>query len=729
MDFRLLPTVKEILDSPSPELYPNIIKGEYPDVDTYLDIHYTLQREDFIRPIREGLAAFRKAPDNGKNSNSLRIFHNVEFSKLNRISHELGIDVLFNTDDCIDEDWENSKRFMRGSLLIFTKDSFKSVIMGTVLQHNPAQLRRGCVTVQLNDISHCSLEKSVHKYTMVEPDTYFLPYSQVMKVLLSLSERSFPFRNEIVYAYKGGFELEYIDESTRFELPWGAFAPAVEIDRHLSARDMCLNESQFKALTVALTKRLVLIQGPPGTGKTHVGTKIVEILLLNSKIWNRNNETPLLVVCATNHTLDQFLERLLPLTDRIIRVGDQSKSEKLIPYNFNTILRNEEDRQNQPSAMRISYKTMMQQWNRIEKLQQIRDKVGTSLAERQKYEQEALTQERDYYDRVQAFKEVQQEKGLQKLQDALIVGMTTTCAAQMNSVLQKLRSPIVVVEEAAEVLEAHIIASLTQYCKHLILIGDHQQLRPSTAHPYLSEKCHLDVSLFERLVNNGVPYQTLKTQHRMRPDIACLLTPVFYSVLENHPCTQNREPVRGMKKNMYFMSHTFHEKEHKATHGYSNMFEATFIIALCQHLLRQGYRTSDIVIISMYIQQVRLLKQLQSKEKELSSLAITSVDNFQGQESPIVLLSLVRNNKGTIGFLRTSNRTCVALSRARNGLYIFGNIDLLASQSSVWEKLKAVLFKQDAVGPGLPVVCSNHLTSNVTDLRRFGNSTSCPNCL
>jgi hypothetical protein len=127
------------------------------------------------------------------------------------------------------------------------------------------------------------------------------------------------------------------------------------------------------------------------------------------------------------------------------------------------------------------------------------------------------------------------------------------------------------------------------------------------------------------------------------------------------------------------------------------MFEATFIIALCQHLLKQGYRTSDIVILSMYIQQVRLLKQvtsfwckclcklkgywnkagcnayfafhhqLQSKEKELSSLAITSVDNFQGQESPIVIISLVRNNKGTIGFLRTSNRTCVALSRARNG--------------------------------------------------------------
>jgi len=125
---------------------------------------------------------------------------------------------------------------------------------------------------------------------------------------------------------------------------------------------------------------------------------------------------------------------------------------------------------------------------------------------------------------------------------------------------------------------------------------------------------------------------------------------------------------------------------------------------------------------------VRLLKQLQSKEKELSSLAITSVDNFQGQESPIVIISLVRNNKGTIGFLRTSNRTCVALSRARNGLYIFGNIELLASQSTVWEKMKEVLLKQGAVGPGLPVTCSSHLISNVDQLRRIGNLNSCPNC-
>lgn len=48
---------------------------------------------------------------------------------------------------------------------------------------------------------------------------------------------------------------------------------------------------------------------------------------------------------------------------------------------------------------------------------------------------------------------------------------------------------------------------------------------------------------------------------------------------------------------------------------------------------------------------------------------VTVVDNFQGEENDIILLSLVRSNEeNKIGFLRTDNRICVALSRAK---YIF----------------------------------------------------------
>lgn len=50
--------------------------------------------------------------------------------------------------------------------------------------------------------------------------------------------------------------------------------------------------------------------------------------------------------------------------------------------------------------------------------------------------------------------------------------MTTTGAARYQDVLQGLKPKIVIVEEAAEVLEAHITTALSESCEQLILIGE-----------------------------------------------------------------------------------------------------------------------------------------------------------------------------------------------------------------------------------------------------------------
>ena len=60
-----------------------------------------------------------------------------------------------------------------------------------------------------------------------------------------------------------------------------------------------------------------------------------------------------------------------------------------------------------------------------------------------------------------------------------VIAMTTTCAARYRRILKNIGPKIVVIEEAAEVLEAHVITSLTPSTEHLILIGDHKQLRPN----------------------------------------------------------------------------------------------------------------------------------------------------------------------------------------------------------------------------------------------------------
>lgn len=70
-----------------------------------------------------------------------------------------------------------------------------------------------------------------------------------------------------------------------------------------SRKSTILDESQYDAVQSAFLRELCLIQGPPGTGKTYVGLLIVKMMLLND-VTNK----PILVVCYTNHALDQFLE-------------------------------------------------------------------------------------------------------------------------------------------------------------------------------------------------------------------------------------------------------------------------------------------------------------------------------------------------------------------------------------------------------------------------------------
>ena len=107
-----------------------------------------------------------------------------------------------------------------------------------------------------------------------------------------------------------------------------------------------------------------------------------------------------------------------------------------------------------------------------------------------------------------------------------------------------------IVEEAAEVLESHIVCSLTSDGQQLIIIGDHQQLRPSVNVHHLATKYQLDVSLFERLILGGMKSVRLGVQHRMRPEVARLIVPTIYSQLENHRSVYGHPRIRGMQRDV-----------------------------------------------------------------------------------------------------------------------------------------------------------------------------------
>ena len=331
-----------------------------------------------------------------------------------------------------------------------------------------------------------------------------------------------------------------------------------------------------------------------------------------------------------------------------------------------------------------------------------------------------LTRQNEYDQAVEREQEIIRMEEYEVLRGACVIGMTTTCAAKYRSILKEIRPRIVIVEEAAEVLEAHIIASLTPGCQHLILIGDHQQLRPTPAVYDLAKRFKLDVSLFERMVNVGMQCEMLNVQHRMRPEIAALMKHI-YDDLENDESVEKYEDIKGMKKNMFFISHNYTEVSCYQSHSHVNEHEAKFLVALCRHLMQQGYKADQITLLTTYTGQMYAIRDCLQEEDAIKEplkpendssfrgVRVTTVDNFQGEENDIILLSLVRSNKDEkVGFIKIVNRACVALSRARKGFYCIGNFGLLSKHSDIWKKIVTDLKASSSIGNVLPVVCQIH---------------------
>ena len=185
------------------------------------------------------------------------------------------------------------------------------------------------------------------------------------------------------------------------------------------------------------------------------------------------------------------------------------------------------------------------------------------------------------------------------LQKARIIGATTTGAAKYRDLLSLKSASVVIVEEAGEVLEPHVLTSLTENkdnseeTKHLILIGDHLQLRPKLESYSLTKVSgngfDFDISLFERLIHSGFHSAMLGVQHRMRPCIADIIRRQTYPSLKDHPSVSSFPDVRGVPDNLLFIDHANLESgaDDLATTK-SNDFEAQFCVEIVRYLLLQG---------------------------------------------------------------------------------------------------------------------------------------------
>lgn len=356
---------------------------------------------------------------------------------------------------------------------------------------------------------------------------------------------------------------------------------------------------------------------------------------------------------------------------------------------------------------------------------------------------------------------IKNETDLRVLNQANVIGVTTSGLARHLELLRKLPSKILLCEEAGEVLESHLLTALLPSVEHAILIGDHLQLRPHVQCYNLSQESArgqqhaLDTSLFERLVtatDGGarLPFSRLDTQRRMHPDIAELVRNTLYPTLSDAPSTLEHAQVVGLKKRLFWLDHQQPETQSDLqSTSHTNDYEVEMTTALVSHLIKQGvHKPGAIAVLTPYVGQLKKLQlRMQSafevvlddrdiqvledagledsglddaaqsrappapgvqKGSMASAVRIATVDNFQGEEADVVVISLVRSNdQQKCGFLRTSNRINVLLSRAKNGMYIIGNSNT-TQHIPMWTEVLQLLQMNGNIGEVLELSCARH---------------------
>lgn len=89
-----------------------------------------------------------------------------------------------------------------------------------------------------------------------------------------------------------------------------------------------------------------------------------------------------------------------------------------------------------------------------------------------------------------------------------------------------------------------------------------------------------------------------------------------------------------------------------------------------------------------------------------------SKDNYQGEEADIVIVSLTRSNcNGDIGFLAARERLNVLLSRARDCVVMFGNMETYMHSKKgkdTWVPFFESMKAKNHLYDGLPVKCEKH---------------------
>lgn len=126
----------------------------------------------------------------------------------------------------------------------------------------------------------------------------------------------------------------------------------------------------------------------------------------------------------------------------------------------------------------------------------------------------------------------------------------------------------------------------------IFCLGDHKQLRPLIATRELGYPFYnLDISLFERLTNNGIHCPMLNIQYRMHPEISSLIS-FIYPNLKNHESVYKFEVIKGVHKNVFFFEH-------------QNCEEVDPDVSSCENILENALASVQLYNIASRLHSIR----------------------------------------------------------------------------------------------------------------------------
>ena len=259
------------------------------------------------------------------------------------------------------------------------------------------------------------------------------------------------------------------------------------------------------------------------------------------------------------------------------------------------------------------------------------------------------------------------------------------------------------VDEAGQVSLANLVG-MAPCARNLVLLGDQMQLSQPTqaAHPGES-----GMSALEYLLDPGQttirPEQGifLAKTWRLHPRLCNFISGAFYDDrLVPERCTESRvvrESLPGsneVEAGLRFAS-TPHEDNVQQSEEEADAIAGIVKELLARQLVLEDgttrpLTTNDILIVAPYNLQVRLLR----KRLAAHPLRIASVDKFQGQQAPVVILSMCASRaEGAargLDFLFSPNRLNVAISRAQSLAIVVGSPALAASRVTSVPQMKLV---------------------------------------